>query len=94
MKYFFSPEQWCDSRGHIPPSAWRDWSDSTPDSWLLTPDSAVVLIGNSVTAPICHVPHTAPCGVLQTETVTWQPAPLFALRLTHLYTHLFIGLFE
>lgn len=51
---------------------------------------------NGIVALVCHVLHTAPCGVLQTEIeiVTWQQEPLFALRLTYLYTHLFIGLFE
>lgn len=60
------------------------------------PTPAVNQMWNSTAALICHVLHTAPCGVLQTEIeiVTWQQDPLFALRLTHLYTHLFIGLFE
>lgn len=63
---------------------------------LCEPTPAVNQMWNSTTALICHVLHTAPCGVLQTEMeiVTWQQDPLFALRLTHLYTHLFIGLFE
>lgn len=60
------------------------------------PTPAVNQMCNSTAALICHVLHTAPCGVLPTEIeiVTWQQDPLFALRLTHLYTHLFIGLFE
>lgn len=60
------------------------------------PTPAVNQIWNSTAALVCHVLHTAPCGALQTqiEIVTWQQDPLFALRLTHLYTHLFIGLFE
>lgn len=48
----------------------------------------------STAALVRHVLHTAPCGVLQTEIMTWQQDPLFALRLTHLYSHLFIGLFK
>lgn len=57
---------------------------------------AVNQMCNNTAALVCHVLHTAPCGVLQTEIeiVTWQQDPLFALRLTHLYSHLFIGLFE
>lgn len=63
---------------------------------LCQPTPAVNQMCNSTAVPVCHVLHTAPRGVLQTEIeiVTWQQDPLFALRLTHLYSHLFIGLFE
>lgn len=77
---------------------WEKWRRkqliTSADSCEPTP--AVNQIYNSTAALICHVLHTAPCGALQTEIeiVTWQQDPLFALRLTHLYTHLFIGLFE
>lgn len=60
------------------------------------PTPAVNQMCNSTAALVCHVLHTAPCGVLQTEIeiVTWQQDPLVALRRTHLCSHLFIGLFE
>lgn len=51
---------------------------------------------NVQAALMYHVLHTAPCGVLPAviEIEIWQQDPLFTLRLTHLYTHLFIGVFE
>lgn len=63
---------------------------------LCEPTPAVNQMCNSTAALVCHVWHTAPGGVAQTEMeiVTWQRDPLFALRPTHLYSHLFIGLFE
>lgn len=63
----------------------NDFSDRSPSVDVMCKCSAAL---------VSHVLHTAPCGVLQTEIRTWQWDPLFAPRLTHLYSHLFIGLFK